>query len=329
MLPAMTKAIDPDYVPDPELLRHFPEISGNAVNGLGEADVRRPSCFFWHPPEQQTHGALRDYVVGKMSAAREGGWEWGDVGDRGPEVDAVAADRAALSADDATAAVRAFALANEADLARIAAMDPLWVYEGYVVAEPQVVVLGIAQDYEAMKHAPPRDGNLASNTEVRRQYNRGARAAKKLANHIRGLGYAATAHFGPDAEALNMIPAALAAGLGELGKHGSIINRELGSNFRLAAVTTDLPLVLDQPDAFGADAFCMSCRVCTDACPPDAIFTTKQTVRGQLKWYVDFDKCIPYFGERLGCALCMVVCPWSRPGVAPRLAEKLTRRAAS
>jgi Fe-S-cluster-containing hydrogenase component 2 len=56
---------------------------------------------------------------------------------------------------------------------------------------------------------------------------------------------------------------------------------------------------------------------------------TKQTVRGERKWYVDFDKCIPYFGERLGCALCMVVCPWSRPGVAGNLAAKLARRSST
>ncbi|MBI1830913.1 MAG: 4Fe-4S dicluster domain-containing protein, partial [Planctomycetes bacterium] len=133
-------------------------------------------------------------------------------------------------------------------------------------------------------------------------------------------------HYGPMAAALNMIPAALAAGFGELGKHGSIINRTLGSNFRLAGVSTNLPLILDRPDVFGADDFCTHCQVCSEACPPNAIFDTKQLVRGESKWYVDFDKCIPYFGERLGCALCMVVCPWSRPGIADNLIAKFARR---
>ena len=48
-----------------------------------------------------------------------------------------------------------------------------------------------------------------------------------------------------------MIPPAIAAGLGQLGKHGSIINRKLGANFRLALVLTDAPLVADRPDALG------------------------------------------------------------------------------
>ena len=29
----------------------------------------------------------------------------------------------------------------------------------------------------------------------------------------------------------------------------------------------------------------------------------------QKKWYVDFDKCIPYFAETSGCAICIAVCP--------------------
>jgi len=318
--------IDPDFQPDPELLAHFPDISGNAVNGLGETRPRPPSCFFWHPPEKQTHGALRNFVMDRFVSSRDGGRDWGDVGDRGPALSEVSPTRREDTAANWTAIVKDFALSNEAELFGVAAMDPLWVYDGYDVSEPTVIVLGLAQDYEMMKHAPPRPGNHYSNTEVRRQYNRGARASKNLANFIRGLGFKATPHHGPDADALAMMPAALAAGLGELGKHGSIINRQLGSNFRLAAVTTDLPLILNSPDVFGADAFCTHCHVCTDACPPDAIMKTKQTVRGVHKWYVDFDKCIPYFAHRLGCALCMVVCPWSRPGVAGNLVAKFARR---
>jgi epoxyqueuosine reductase len=37
-----------------------------------------------------------------------------------------------------------------------------------------------------------------------------------------------------------LIPAAIEAGLGELGKHGSMIHRQFGANFGLARVLTDL-----------------------------------------------------------------------------------------
>ena len=322
----MKRKFDLDFVADPKVLAVFPEISGNTVNGLDESEHRRPSPFFWHPPDLQSHGELRKFVMDRFIASRDGGHDWGDVGDRGPELVRPSSDREDNSPQIWSELVKKFALDNEADLIGFTEMNQLWVYEGYEISEPNLIVLGVAQDYEKMKHAPPRPGNHYSNTEVRRQYNRGARASRKLANYIRNLGFQATPHHGPDADALLMIPAAVAAGLGELGKHGSIINRKFGSNFRLAAVSTEIPLVLTENDMFGADEFCVNCRVCTDACPPDAIKDTKQLVRGETKWYVDFDKCIPYFAERLGCALCMVVCPWSRPGVAENLLTKLARR---
>ena len=92
--------------------------------------------------------------------------------------------------------------------------------------------------------SPPRPGNHYSNTEVRRHNTIVVPALQKSSpTSLEILGFEATPHHGPDADALLMIPAALAAGLGELGKHGSIINKKFGSNFRLAAVSTELPLL--------------------------------------------------------------------------------------
>ena len=93
-----------------------------------------------------------------------------------------------------------------------------------------------------------------------------------------------------------MIPPAIAAGFGELGKHGSMINRTYGSSFRLSAVTTDMPLLSDAPDMFGADDF-LELPGVHEGLSARRDFGTKQTVRDVEKWYVDFDKCIPYFGE--------------------------------
>ena len=58
-----------------------------------------------------------------------------------------------------------------------------------------------------------------------------------------------------------------------------------------------------------------------------AIGPEKVTVRGENKWYVNFDKCIPFFNEHFGCGICIVVCPWSKPGRGPRIVEQLKRRA--
>ena len=36
-------------------------------------------------------------------------------------------------------------------------------------------------------------------------------------------------------------------------------------------------------------------------------------VRGEEKWYVDFDKCVPYFTKTYGCAICIQVCRGASP----------------
>ena len=126
-----------------------------------------------------------------------------------------------------------------------------------------------------------------------------------------------------------IIPAAIEAGLGELGKHDSIIHQTFGANFRLSMVLTDLPLVADNPEIFGGDLFCQNCQVCTNACPPAAIAPDKKMVRGTEKWYVDFDKCIPYFVDYKTCGICLAVCPWSRPGLAGKLLVKMAKRLAT
>ncbi len=311
-----------------EQLGLFPEVSGNAVNGLGERARRRPTPVYWRKAETILHGALQQYMVDRFNAVPDLADAYSRPSERGPrEPDPVSGRRVERAPEAWAAEVKAFALRNEADLVGIARLDPAWTFEDREVGEPWIAVLGLAMDHARLDTAPASAENTASAVEVADQYNRGARASRALANWIRGQGWNATAHAGPWAGSLLLIPPAIACGLGELGKHGSIINRTYGSSFRLAAVSTDLPLVADEADSFGVDDFCASCRLCTAACPPDAIFEHKQTVRGEEKWYVDFDKCIPYFNETFGCGICIAVCPWSRPGVAPSLAERMGRRA--
>jgi len=317
------------WTPDPAIYDYFPEdVSGNVVNGVGERAPRRPSPIFWHRPDKEAFGKLQEHVVARFNSVGI----YHDVyahGDRGPKKpDPVAAGRVDQPAAAWTRIVKDFALAYEADLVGIARVDPQWIFEGYELADPFVIVLGITMDHAILSQVPSTAEHPKGQLEVAVAYNRGARAAMKLANFVRTQGWDASAHSGPWASMLSMMPAALACGFGELGKHGSLINRVHGSSFRLAAVTTALPLVPDAPDAFGADDFCTRCQVCRNACPPDAIFDAKQLVRGVEKWYVDFDKCIPYFNETYGCGICIAVCPWSTPGRAPMLAERWSKRKA-
>ena len=321
----MAKRIKPTYEP-PEVQRKlFPSISGNTINGRGERARRRPTPIYWHYGADIPHKALQDYYMERFEAypaLKDFHLKYGGRGARQAPPKPAAPSPGAPA--EWTARVKAHALANEADLVGVAAMKPEWIFEGYEAPEPWIVVVGVAMDHAALAKAP----EIEAAVEVMAQYNRGTRAARAVANFIQGHGYHARPHGGPTAGPVTLIPPAIEAGLGELGKHGSMINREHGSSFRLAGVLTDLPLVADRPDVFGADDFCVSCQVCTAACPPDAIHRERQWVRGTQRWYVDFDKCIPYFNDTQGCAVCIAVCPWSRPGAAPSLARRMTRRRA-
>ncbi|MGH7860215.1 MAG: 4Fe-4S dicluster domain-containing protein, partial [Candidatus Binatia bacterium] len=206
-------------------------------------------------------------------------------------------------------------------------MDPEWVFEGENVEEPWIVVLASRMDYQRLAATMRRDFRTGLGT-VMETYYRGHDTAVKLADWIRAQGWPAKGYGSPRRTPVNLLPAAIAAGLGELGKHGSLIHPRLGSCFRLAYVVTELPLAADRRADFGADEFCLSCQLCTRECPPAAISEQKQLVRGVERWYVDFDRCVPYFNENYGCGLCLAVCPWSRPRVAETLTAKMAKRRA-
>lgn len=327
--------------PGPEHAALLPGVTGNEINGVGETAERRPRQIFWSPkPDTIAHGRLLRAVIERFDAVPA----YHDVyayADRGPRtLPAPAAVRLQDTAENWTRRVRAFVLnepgarpagfplnGSEAELVGVAAIDPLWIYEGFRSDFPFVIVIGVAMNHARLSRVPSSAQDPEGQLEVCDQYNRGARVASYTAQWIRSLGYHAAPHAGPWVGSLNLLPAAISAGFGELGKHGSLINRRHGSSFRLAAVETDLPLRVDRSDRFGADDFCARCRVCADACPPQAISDEKQMVRGVKKWMVDFDRCIAYFNETYGCGICIAVCPWSTPGRAPKLAQTWSRRA--
>jgi epoxyqueuosine reductase len=312
------------YRPKAETLALL-KVSGNPINGLGETSPRRPSPFFWHPPDQHPYGELQN-AARQSSRKCPGAMEAFLAAYDRPELIAVAETRRDASAEQLSREATTFALAHEADAIGIAPMDPLYVFEGYAIDEPWVIVLALAHNYERLKQVPSDETNGVGVVDIGDQYARGTRSSYALANWIRSQGYRANPYPGPSADALLLIPPAIASGLGELGKHGSLISRQFGAGVRLAGVTTDMPLVATAPDRFGADEFCLTCQICTRECPPAAIAEHKQMVRGVERWYVDFDKCIPYFAESASCGICIAVCPWTRPDVRPKLTATMARR---
>ena len=47
----MTRRRTPVWTPSDDQMGHWPAVSGNAINGVGEDAPRRPSPIYWHPPD--------------------------------------------------------------------------------------------------------------------------------------------------------------------------------------------------------------------------------------------------------------------------------------
>ncbi|MCW5772234.1 MAG: 4Fe-4S dicluster domain-containing protein [Rhodospirillaceae bacterium] len=306
-----------------------PPLSGNTVNGLGEAEKRRARLVFHWSPGRKPHPWMAlDMHFTMVSGIGGPKFGWGSFIERicnmwqlrradGP----VAAQRREISDPAAMAAeIKEVAkrLVGEC-VVGIAEIPPEAVLEGGSVPYKYAITIGIPMRRAIMVEAPaPRAA-----TEVMRAYRYGGGAAVRLAERIRAMGWPAKAFGETKTTDLLHIPVALKAGIGQLGKHGSMISRDFGSNFRLVSVATDLPLATDAPVDIGVDDLCASCRRCTLDCPAGAISDKKQLVRGERKWYVDFDRCAPYFSETGGCAICIEACPWSEPGRGFKLSDML------
>lgn len=322
----MPKSPHRPYSPNPDFLAELPErYSGNAVNGLGEEAVRPPKMVWWTPNmDSAPFGTAQkwfyqneqpDAEMLKMRKRRHAM--------AAEPLPKVTGEPKARAPAEWTAALDQFIADGDCEMVGVARMRPEWVFDHEETQFKTVIMLGVQHIYEELRHVPETRGGK----DVTRQYGRAFEVSIKLASWLRAQGWDADPVTGPMTGKILMIPPALECGFGELGKHGSLINPEFGSAFRLGAVLTDAPFQVTPKREFGVDEFCTNCQICEDACPPLAIAPEKQTVRGETKWYVDFDKCIPYFAETSGCAICIAVCPWSRPGVGFSLADKLARRA--
>jgi epoxyqueuosine reductase len=106
------------------------------------------------------------------------------------------------------------------------------------------------------------------------------------------------------------------AGIGWIGKHTNVIDRDSGSWFFLGELYTDLPLPVDPPE----QSHCGTCVACIDVCPTKAIVAPYSldarrcisylTIENKHEIPIEFRKDI---GNRIyGCDDCQLFCPWNK-----------------
>ena len=284
------------------------------ANGFTQRDyaIRNAS---WHVAdifaEMFESDGRRDGFLDDLSMLRDGASERVDVGP--PAL--------------ATRELKQVASTFGADLVGVTAHDERWVYTERFSQEGNgpkpnplpdglrhVIVIGQSMDDGLIKTAP----SALSGTATGLGYSQDSTVLLGLAQYIRNLGYEAVASMNDTALA---IPLALAAGLGEYGRHGLVISPELGPRFRIGKIFTDMPLQNDQPKTFGVKEFCEQCDRCADKCPAQAIPYGEpswqpinlSSIKGVKKWSVDGEKCFDYWSKiNSDCAVCVRVCPYTR-----------------
>jgi reductive dehalogenase len=141
--------------------------------------------------------------------------------------------------------------------------------------------------------------------------SRGQTGRAVLQEFLHGLGYK-----GLDFPAIDN-PLAMMGGVGEKGRMPfPILSPEYGVAAAIYHIITDLPLAPAKPIDAGLARFCLSCKICSDMCPWDAI------PKGEPSWEPDWTPPINYTapgfkGWRLNtntcnyCTGCQGVCPFN------------------
>ena len=115
------------------------------------------------------------------------------------------------------------------------------------------------------------------------------------------------------------------AGIGWMGKHTLLLDKEAGSWFFLGEIYTDAPFPIDEDTQ---EDLCGKCTACMTVCPTDAIVAQQKLDARKCIAYLTIEhkgsipeELRPKIGNRVfGCDDCQIFCPWNRE--APTTSEK-------
>jgi len=182
------------------------------------------------------------------------------------------------------------------------------------------VVIVTAMDQELYRYS----SSLPVLMESARKYVESAKIAHIIAEYLRMFGFESRSHVDGEYEVL-CVPLSRDAGLGNVGRLGLFIHKNLGPCVRLSVVTTEaeLPVSVNKPDE-SIEHFCRICKKCSDNCPTKSIPSDEKPVsRGFPHWSVHQETCYSYW-KTIGtdCGFCIKVCPYNKPNT---LLHKLAR----
>lgn len=210
-----------------------------------------------------------------------------------------------------------------ATLVGITRLNPHWCYQGFLRGVgPGDYDVPAHWEYAIVVATPHEWDQLYANPTYGTSYDAYSREriiAGKLETFIQELGYPARAHVPPAHYEMVLPPVAIDAGLGEQGRKGLLITPEVGSNARLACVTTNIPMEVDRPVDLGILDFCRKCKICAEKCPSGAISykDEPEVVRGYRRWHIKSELCFNIWASvatshARGCRICLAVCPYTR-----------------
>ena len=139
----MSKSPYRPFHPNPEQLALRPEITGNAINGLGERRGRKAQPIYWHAPETLAHGEMQKWFYTQdpnnaaIEAARRDRAKILEI-----DVPAVSGEPIERSAEAWMAELRAFVTTVDMDLFGVAEIRPEWCFEGHQVPQRWAIMIG-------------------------------------------------------------------------------------------------------------------------------------------------------------------------------------------